>query len=235
MNLIKHTMEPTRLLLTWKDKANSRLLIIAEILRENDNAKLTYLASTEDFKKAQENGFKYFPAFPDINKIHTVNVMEIFSRRIPPKQREDYNEFLQEIRLPKDVNISNFALLGYSEVKLPSDGFAIINPFDNVESNIEFLTEIAGFRHYPKAVEMLNEDELRISLPVNIEIEDTNKYDKLAVKAMLNNEKIGNINRVQNKAFRRWIHKHKKISAQIEKINGTPERPSIILFIKVEN
>ncbi|MFC1546441.1 HIRAN domain-containing protein [bacterium] len=242
MNFIKNILEPNHLFLVWKDnwkdetgKISGTIRIIGNIIRNNGGARLEYLSDTDDFKLAREHGFKCYPAFPDISKTYSTNVLEVFSRRIPPRSREDYNDFLEEIRLPKSVDISDFAfaLLGYSEVRLPSDGFAIINPFDNVDSDCEFLTEIAGLRYYSKAVNMLKRKDINISTIVNIEIEENNKFDPNAVKIVFNGEKIGNINRVQAQSFKRWILNNKHISAQVEKINGTDERPSVILFVKI--
>jgi hypothetical protein len=235
MNLIKNRVKPNYLSLVWKNNDTRELLIIGRITREANGARLDYLINTDDFRKAQKNGFTCFPAFPDINKSYTINVLEVFSRRIPPRNRGDYDEFLQGIGLPISVKdtILDFDLLGYSEVRLPCDGFAIINSYDEIDSNCDFLTEVAGFRYQPEALNLLNNNKITKGLKVDIQIEDGNEYDINAVKVVFEGEKIGYINRAQNKAFRRWIQNKRNISAQIEKINGTQDRPSVILFVEI--
>ncbi|HEX4044328.1 MAG TPA: hypothetical protein VHZ76_01510 [Gammaproteobacteria bacterium] len=54
---------------------------------------------------------------------------------------------LEGLRLQADVQISDFALLGYSGAKLLSDGFSIIHPFAHANGPCELLLEAAGYRH----------------------------------------------------------------------------------------
>ncbi|MFH1714789.1 MAG: HIRAN domain-containing protein [Elusimicrobiota bacterium] len=233
MNLIEHIFEPNHLFLVWKDPKGRSLRVIAKLERDNGGARLTYLVDTDDFKLAQKNGFMCYPAFPDINRTYTINVLEVFSKRIPPRQREDYNEFLAEIRLPANAGVSDFALLGYSEVRLPSDGYAIINPFDEVDSDCEFLSEIAGLRYYDKAINLLKNQQIKKGVSVAIMPDDDNQYDNNAVKVLFKDQTIGYVNRIQAKTIRRWLSTGKKVLAEVEKINGSEDRPSVILFIKV--
>lgn len=68
MNFIEHIIEPKKLLLAWQSpNENCRTrYIVAELNRVQDEISLTYLADTEDFRKAQKKGFESYPAFQDI-------------------------------------------------------------------------------------------------------------------------------------------------------------------------
>ncbi|MCD6038940.1 MAG: hypothetical protein K0S27_340 [Gammaproteobacteria bacterium] len=76
--------------------------IVAELNRMENGINLTYLVNTEDFRKAQNKGFKSYTAFQDIHKIHH-NVLDAFMRRLPPRTRGDFSEYMEGLRLKPDT------------------------------------------------------------------------------------------------------------------------------------
>ena len=60
MRHIEHIVEPDRLLLSWQAASGSDRLrmIVAELIRNGNDADLVYLKGSEDFSKAQSLGFK---------------------------------------------------------------------------------------------------------------------------------------------------------------------------------
>lgn len=163
MKYIDHIIEPNKLLMTWQssNKQQRTRFVIAELRRANEKISLQYLNSTNDFQEACNLGFESYPAFRELNKVHETGVMDALMRRLPPKTRGDYAQYLEGFRINTDVAISDFALLGYTGARLPSDGFAIINPFDNINSPFEFLVEAAGYRYYNENL------SININDPVN--------------------------------------------------------------------
>ncbi len=231
MNVVHHLIEPDRLNLVWQapEGLSRTRRRVAELLRMNGETSLRYLPETEDYQDAILNGFVGFPAFKPQKIEHKQGVVEIFMRRLPPRSRSDFNDYLTRLALPPNAEISDFSLLGYSEAKLPGDGFSIVNDFQDIDGPCEFLTEIAGFRYYPGMNLEIGEV---IGLTVGFESEPENQIDRNAVRVVAEGLKLGYVNRIQAQAFRRWIASN-QVEAAIERINGTRERPRVHLFVKV--
>ncbi|MCK9615327.1 MAG: hypothetical protein M0R48_07485, partial [Candidatus Omnitrophica bacterium] len=150
MNYIKHICEPEKLLLCWQAPNDGSRYVVAELYRSPEGKyALKYLKDTADFKEAQKLGFTMYPAFRDREALHDSGVLESFIGRIPPRSRNDFKEYLQNFRIHESVatSVSDFALLGYTGAKLPSDGFSIINPLENFCIPGEFLIELVGTRY----------------------------------------------------------------------------------------
>src|SRR5688572_15983913 len=100
MHLIEHIIEPTKLLLAWQsaDEQHRTRYIVAELKRVGEEVSLVYLPNTADFIEAQKKGFTAYPAFQDTN-IHYHNVLDTFMRRLPPRTRGDFTQYLEGQRL----------------------------------------------------------------------------------------------------------------------------------------
>ena len=139
-----------------------------------------YLKHTLDFDEACKAGFKGFPAFhlkdKNDNEVHQ-GVIESLMRRLPPRKREDFADFLAQHRLPSPFNNSDMALLGYTGARLPSDGFALVPDFSECEVPCDYLMEVAGLRH------ILGTDVSNIHLddPVEFAIDQDNPVDQDAL------------------------------------------------------
>lgn len=231
MNWIQHIIEPHRLILTWmpSQQDKKRRYAVAELIRSDKNASLHYCTDTSDYKQAIKLRFDGYPDLP-IEKSKHEKVLDVFMRRLPPRERRDFVKYLEAIRIPPQSQLSDFALLGYSGAKLPDDNFDIIHPFENVEGPCELLTKIAGFRYY----EGINHyQKIQVDAPVHLEPEPSNVVDPHAVMVLLGDIKLGYINTIQAPAVSRWIEQGKNIQAVIERKNGTAERPQIYIFISV--
>jgi len=231
MNFIKHIIETKKLSLIWQapegcdDRARR---VVGELRLVGGNVELRYLVDSDDYLAAKECGFQGYPAFFKTDIVHCEGVLEAFMKRLPPRKRPDFVEYLEHLGLRPDVEITDFALLGYSGARLPSDWFAIVMPFEDVSGPCEFLTEVAGFRYSEG-----EKSELSIGDQVTFEPEPENQHDSNAIRVIHNGINIGYIGRGQLDSFHRWL-RNDQISATIEKINGRPDRPSIVLFVRVE-
>lgn len=231
MHFIEHIIEPTKLLLTWQslDEQHRTRYVVAELNLTDTGVNLVYLTQSKDFHKAKEKGFESYPAFPDINKTY-FNVLDTFMRRLPPRSRGDFSQYLEGIRLRGDSQLSNFALLGYSGGKLLSDGFSIIHPFNNVKDACELLLEIAGFRHINKD----DSKEIVADKPVTFSIIDKHEITREpAIRIMIDKKKLGYVNRALVSTVHEWIKDKRILKAWIEKINGTPSRPAAYVYIQI--
>lgn len=230
VHMIRHVIEPERLLLVWQplDPAKDRTRrIVGELVREQGKVTLRYLSRYDDFGEALKMGFTCFPAFSKTEKDYTEGVLETFVLRLPPRSRTDFKNFLESIRIPFDAQVSDFALLGYSEARLPGDGFSIVNPFDDCPSPCEFLSEIAGFRHYKES-----EARYEIGTELRFEREKDNPFDANAIAVIANDKKIGYVNRVQVQAVSHWLTQN-RVRAFIERNNGRPGWPRVYMFVEV--
>lgn len=228
MKKITNIVEPERLFLVWQaPKGGSRKRrIVGELIRTPDGASLHYFIGSHGFEEARRRGFEGYPAYTVTREHHTKSVLQTFLRRLPPRTRSDFPTYLEKLRLPKDAQLSDFALLGYSEAKLPGDGFSILLPFSDVTPPFEFMSEVAGFRYWAKL------EDINIGDEAGFEREPENEYDPSAVKVIVDEMMIGYVNRVHAPRFAEWLDKF-NVTASVERINGTDERPLVYLFVSV--
>lgn len=234
MTILSHIVEPEALLLTWQPSdehsPNRSRRVVARIKRNGgDSATFQYLVDTEDYELAIAAGFRGHPAFQLGREEIRNGVVEAFLRRLPPRKREDFSEFLALHRLPDPFIYSDFALLGYTGARLPSDGFAI-TPVLNVKScPCDYIFEIAGFRYESE----VKSSEIPIGVQVTFKIEPENQHDPGAVSIYLDGKKLGYVNRTFKGTVSSWI-KDRSVTATIERINGKPERPLVYIRIEVK-
>jgi hypothetical protein len=243
MRYIEHIVEPDRLLLSWQAKSERQRMFVAELIRNGDNADLVYLKKNEDFSKAQSLGFEGYPGkaqgsgfdshpgFTIEKEVHE-NVLGSFMKRLPPRSRGDFGRFLNALRIKSEAKdeISNFALLGYSGAKLPDDDFTIIHPFERASVPFELMLPVQGYRHYQ---EQLPLDSLDTDMQADFEVEPDNKFDPEAIKIMINGLTAGYVCRGLTGSFHKWMKSGLTISAYVERINGTPQKPAIYLYVSI--
>ncbi|WP_162998086.1 HIRAN domain-containing protein [Brevundimonas lutea] len=228
MNAIEHVCEPSRLVLTWQSPDLSgrdrKRFGVADLLREGNDAILVYRADDE-VSAAKALGYVGYPAFRPDSRSHE-NALSVFKRRLPPRERSDFAHYLRNFRL-QTCEISDFALLGYTEAKLPSDGFALVDRLEEACVPCERMLEIAGFRHYSAHTAGLLEGE-----EIQLMLEPDNPYDSSAIAFLWRGNKIGNVNRFQISTVTHWML-GRSVRAVFERRNGGPERPRGYAFVTV--
>lgn len=231
--LIEHIVEPARLLLLWQGPEGSSRVrhVVGELTSCSGNVALRYATDSSDLQAAKRDGFRGHPAFIDLEKIHVTGVLEAFLRRIPPRSRQDFGEYLSQQRLPTDKPVSDFALLGYSGARLPSDGFSLVHTFEKHSGAFEFITEVAGFRHQAP-VSGVKAADIGLNDAVTFAPEPENPVDPLAVAVVWHGKRIGYVVRGLNPYFGTWLTS-RDVSAHITRINGRPEHPAVYLFVEV--
>lgn len=234
MTILQNLIEPQRLLLTWQSSDEGSLdrtrRVVGCLERDGSEVVFRYLKENEDFQKARDAGFNGYPAFRIDDKASDFRqgVLEAFLRRIPPRKREDFNEYLAQHRLPFPFPLGDFALLGYTGAKLPSDGFALVPDFQFTDAPCDFLLEVAGMRHcIPDAA------ALSLGDAVDFAFDFSNPVDSDAIAILHKGTRIGYVNRALRGVFQHWLNLG-KITARIERINGKPERPLVYLYVSVK-
>jgi len=231
MRYIEHIIEPQRLLLSWqpKDSQHRQRMLVAELRQnKNDNADLIYCTQSQDFLNAQKIGFPGYPGLGTDVAIHE-NILTPFIKRLPPRTREDFGRFLEALRIKSDSEISDFALLGYSGAKLPDDDFTVIHSFENASPPFEFMLSVQGYQHYEKLLPF----KPLIDMSATFEPEPDNPYDTQAIKVIINGVMAGYVCRGLTTSFRRWLQSNLTISAYVERINGTEQKPRVYLYVSV--
>lgn len=234
MNQIEHIIDPDKLLLVWRAGANSPCRtrrIVAEVLKNpaTGSVSLRYTNGTADFEQAKDEGFLGYPAFDIRQAEHTHNVLDSFIRRLPPRKRDDFSNYLARHRLPLNQSMSDLALLAYTNAKLPSDGFELYPDLTNARPPFELVFEVAGFRHQS----VRSSDDIYIGDPIVLKPEPENVHDNMAVAVYHGGVKIGYVDRAQSPAFWVWMRKGFSLNASVERINGKPERPLIYVYLTV--
>lgn len=230
---LHHIVEPEHLLLTWQPldegaPQRTRRVVGEVAVSANGAWTFRYRKDHPDFAKAQEAGFLGFPAFDLGGETFSQGVQDTFLRRLPPRKREDFADFLALHRLPAPFPASDLALLGYTGARLPSDGFALVPVFGADAPPIDYILEVAGFRHAPNA----DVSSMRIGDVVHFELDSTNPVDHDALAMVYQGQHIGYVNRVLRHTLQGWLA-NRQVSATIERVNGKPERPLVYLRLQV--
>lgn len=234
MRTIEHIVEPSRLLLSWQapEGVDRKRHLVAELRRRGDDADLVYLRQSKDYADAKAKGFSgEYPGFP-ADKGHA-GVLAAFMRRLPPRQRGDFDKFLEAIRIPLDAVISDFAMLGYAGARLPGDDFSIIHPFDDARPPFEFLLLIAGYRYYRDNVPC---ESLKPGMAVRFELEPDNPQDPDAVRIVIpgvSERAAGYVCRGLLPQFRHWLISGLAVEGTFERLNGTSDHPLAYVFVAV--
>jgi hypothetical protein len=234
---ITHIIEPAKLLLSWQAPPASPdrgRHIVGELRRRGPDADLVYLVDSPEYAKAKDKGFPgEYPGFP-AGRNHA-GVLAAFMRRLPPRQRSDFDKFLEAIRIRPGTRISDFALLGYAGGRLPGDDFYIIHPFDGAEPPFEFLLMVAGYRHYRQTVPY---EALAPGMAARFENEPDNIHDPDAVRIVIpgvSDSTAGYVCRGLLPQFRRWLMAGLEVSAVVDRKNGMSEHPLVHLFVEVRS
>ena len=230
MRYIEHVVEPERLLLSWQTSQERGRMFVGELIRKADDADLVYLLDSDEFCKAQSLGFQDYTGFSAQQRIHE-NVLFAFLKRLPPRSRGDFGKYLDSLRIRKDAEISDFALLGYSGAKLPDDDFTIIQTFENAAPPFEFLLHVQGYRYY---AERLPFDSIKLEQEATFQAEPENEVDPKAIKIIISGTHSGYVCRGLLESFHKWFEMNFKIDASIERKNGTAKHPEIYLYVSIK-
>jgi len=239
---IEAMCEPTQLILAWQpaalDAASRWRWAVGLLTPAGSDIELRYFEPGEEFESFNSGkkfedllglGYLGYPALSKETSTHREGVKQALMRRLPPRQRSDFGAYAAQFRLRDAERLSDFALLARTEAKVPSDGFSVVDPLDPGALQCDVLVEIAGYRHYLKDTR-----PVQVGDQIQIVAEPENAFDPNAVATLLDGTKIGNVNRLQAVTFLRWLQLH-SVHAVVERINGTPERPRIFLFVRMRS
>lgn len=230
MSTIENIFEPSRLLLVWHhsnaDTPRSRR-VVGELVRRGEDAAFRYLKGTPDFEAALEEGFHEFPAFADSkNDTPQLGALDVFVRRLPPRKREDFKEYLAQYNLPSDFSGSAFSLLGYTGARLASDNFELCPDLSDATAPLDFVIELSGVQHY------VNDD---IKLVENDQVffkeDPTNESDPNAIKVIYSGRTIGFVNKALAPSFSGLLHSG-RVEGRIIRFTVQKSRARLLVLVK---
>ena len=238
---IRHIAAPSLLILAWQapDEYQDRTrFAVGELTVRDGIVCLRYFGDDDEFialnpdksyEQLKSYGYAGYPGFSIDKTQHTVGVIEAFMRRLPPRSRADFANYMRHLRVAADADLTDFALLGLSEAQLPSDGFSLVDPLSVDDKPRELICEVAGYRYYALKPDF---ESPVVGEQIEILPEPDNTFDPNAVACLYRGSKIGNINRLQAATYGVWA-KHGRLNAVVDRLNGSEQRPRLFLFVEV--
>lgn len=215
------TLDTDKIYLTWRKDVDRPRHIIGILQR--DNKEYSFMYSEKNVAiAAQEDAFTYYPAFNEVDKVYTDNVLEVFKRRLLNPQRRDYDDFLNywgAIGYKDDT----FALLGLTGAKLLTDNFEFIAP--HYEYPARFNTDVSWLNTKSQYVvdSIRKLSNIEVEEKISLEPEPDNSYDQKAVKVLFEKETLGYLKSIHCENVFDAISKGKPVKQQVANIikNGT--------------
>jgi len=230
MSTIEHLFEPSRLFLVWHhlngDSPQHRR-VVGELVRHGDDASFRYLKGTEDFKAAVNEGFLPFPAFAEENSSEFQSgALDVFVRRLPPRKREDFKEYLSQYNLPQNFAGLAFSLLAYTGARLASDGFELCPDLSDATAPLDFVIEVSGTQYYIDENCYFSEDD-----EVTFEAESDNPQDKNAIKVLHKNKVVGYVNKALAPSFSKLLSTG-RVEGRVLKFSVQKNRQRLLVLVR---
>ncbi|MEH0197271.1 HIRAN domain-containing protein [Caulobacter sp. CCNWLY153] len=236
---IEHVGEPDRLILAWQAPVEQKDRVrwaVGELSRSPSGGQFRYFDGSEfihlnsgrtpgDLRSA---GYLGYPAFDVAHPgAFTSGVLDAFMRRIPPRTRPDFPRYLAHFRMGPTSKLSDFALLGLTEARLPGDGFSLVDPLAPEQERRDLVFEIAGHRHNVECRERLVE-----GVELKLVPDPANEHDANAIRIEADGELIGHVNRLQAPVVGQWL-RSRDVRVWLLRLNGTPDKPRAFAFLSV--
>ena len=229
--MIEHPQFTRRALLVWQSPLGSNVRrdrhAVAELVQLEDRMEFRYLDDAQ-LEEARLAGFTIYPGLP-INSTELDRIAEeVLIRRLPPRDREDFDQLLGRFGLPPNERYPALTLLAYTGARLTSDSFSICETFDGFEPPFTYIFDVAGSRHYQELYNQLPSGE-----PLILEREPSNLHDPDAIRiARADGTCVGYVNRLQTGAVGQWLDDG-RISASVFRANGRRDYPRLFVLAEI--
>lgn len=208
--------------LSWRKGKGGRRHIVG-ILKNNSTEGIRFEYLKENLPKAFADGFAPYVDFPDVGKIYTLNVVEIFAQRLMQTERADIQKYYDFWELDKEFLDDKYYMLAYTQGMLSTDNFEFLADF-YPKFDLRFVSEISGLSSKKLQAGTVDpEDELRWVKEPN------NQFDKDAVMVFKGDTKIGYVKRIHNRVFHKNLKGKLKIVVKSVDQNGTINR----IFVRI--
>ncbi len=240
---IEQPSKPTNLVLAWQapDQVEDRTRWAVGQLSANGEASTFRYFSDEQLRalnlgrgivELRSCGYAGYPAFDlrqNSSGVFATGVMDAFLRRLPPRSRSDFKDYLSHFRYREPGDLSPMSLLAITEARLPGDGFSLIDQLDPDAVACDLVFEVAGHRHYASARPHLDE-----GMALDLVPEPSNRFDPMAVRIEAAGVLIGYANRLQSKSITAWLS-HRATACWLARLNGRADSPKAWAFVRMRS
>ena len=227
--LIASPLQTRRALLTWQRPlgyGGSRdRFAVGEFVQHEDG--VSFRALPGGIADARAQGFEGYPGLATEDGDEAVRVL---LRRLPPRGRGDFGEYLEGFGLAADAPLTDLSLLAYTGARVisESDGFGVTETFDGFERPFRYPFEVAGYRHYREALPPLETGQ-----PLHVIPDDDNPRDADAVQVVTERgECAGYINRYQAPQVRDWL-RSAPVALRVFRLGTRPAYPRLFVMADV--
>lgn len=225
------------LFVAWQDP-NQRAWYPVGRLSFNDNRyQFVYTRGANQAK--QKANFQYLPKFDNLDDIYeSEDLFPLFSNRLPPRSRPDYNEFVHYLNLSADSNdlIEMLAISGGRRVTDALELFAYPELSENGFYELHFF--VHGLRHFPEEVHKKVE-KLAVGDRLLLLLDFQNQYDNYALALRTNGSSsgrylIGYVPRyLLPEAYKIIQNPDNFVNITVEKMNPSPAPLQVRLLCKL--
>lgn len=199
--------------LSWRKGLGDRRYLVGQLSRTASNA-FEFRYDPMVVEKASKDGFTCYTEFPEIDKVYTDNVLEVFAQRLTKAERPDIQEFYSFWDIAPQHEQDRFYLLGHTQGLLPTDNFEFLADYKPVP-DLKFMTELAGLSKY-----QLPNDALKAGDILRYELEPQNQFDQEAVKIFRDQLEVGYIKKVHCRVFHKVDAESLSLSVKAVDKNG---------------
>jgi hypothetical protein len=128
--------------LSWREGQGKSRHIVG-VIKRNSTEGIRFSYFKQACESAKQFGFSPYTEFPDINKVYTENVLEVFGQRIIKTERSDVSDFFDFWEIDSKYKNDKYYLLGHTQGLNPADNFEFLADYYPVKK-LRFLTDLAG-------------------------------------------------------------------------------------------
>lgn len=211
--------------LSWRQGFGKRRHLVG-ILKRSATEGITFAYLPKGVNEAKKEGFTPYTEFPDIDRVYTDNVLEIFGQRITKSERSDISDFLDFWEIDAKYKDDKFYLLAHTQGLNPTDNFEFLADY-NPSPSLRFLTDLASL-----SVLKLPAGSLKKGDTLEFALEPTNPYDKHAVKVLKDGIEVGYVKKIHSKVFYKHGADNLKLLVKSVEQNGIVKRVFVKAFSK---
>ena len=214
--------EFSNIYLSWRQGTGHRRHIVG-VIKRNATQGVRFYYFKESVEKAKKQGFIPYTEFPEVSKIYSENVLEIFSNRLINLERPDIQEFYSFWEISNKFKEDKCYLLAHTQGLLPTDNFELLADYYPLK-NIKFITDLAGVSH-----QKLKPSDVSVWDKLRYIKERDNPKDPYAIKVFKGDVELGYIKKIHANIF------HKKYSEGLALTVKAIEKNGVIkkIFVKV--
>ena len=231
-DMITDPIQTRRAILTWQhplEQPGSRdRFAVAELAQCEEGVAFSYLDEAR-LAPALETGFGGYPGLALGDAHEAYIALDVLARRLPPRGRPDFHDFMETFGLSPQANFSDLSLLAYTGARLTSDSFGVTETFEGFDRPFRYVFDVSGYRHYRNDALDLEVDE-----PVVFQHDPTNEHDPHAIEATRQDGvRLGYINRLQSQTVSEWLE-HGSVDARVFRLGGRSVYPRLFVMADIE-